>query len=453
MDGISGFAGRVITPRHDEYEQARRIWNGAIDRKPAMIARCSGTADVVAALRHARDRGLEVAVRGGGHGVGGAAVCDDGLVVDLSDLRGVEVDPAERRVTAQGGALWGDVDDDTQRYGLATTGGIVTHTGIAGLTLGGGIGWLMREHGMTVDNLTSAVVVTAEGAVAVAGECEEPELFWALRGGGGNFGVVTSFTYRLHEVGPVVLCGPVFWALEDAPEVLRAYRDFAAAAPDELTTIVKLGPAPALPIVPPELRGRLVCSISSCWSGDLSAGELALAPLRGIGTPVLDLLRPRPYGELQRLQDPTVPHGWHYYWKSGEVPALPDGLIDTLVEHTARIASPRSYTLLFQLGGAVSRVPANATAYAHRSAGFAININGVWLPQEPIADAETAWVRQLYAAVEPYQSGVYVNFLGDEGQDRVRAAYGEATYARLAEVKRRFDPDNIFHRNQNILPA
>jgi FAD/FMN-containing dehydrogenase len=449
-----GFHGQVLAPGDDAYDDARQIWNGAIDRRPALIARCTSAADVGAAVRFARERDLRIAVRGGGHGVAGHAVCDDGLVIDMSQMRGIAVDAAARTARAEAGVLWGEMDAATQAHGLATVGGIVTHTGIAGLTLGGGIGWLMRKHGTTVDNLLSAEVVTASGEVVTAGEDERPDLLWGLRGGGGNFGVVTSFEYALHPVGPQVLAGPIYHTLDDAPAVLRHYRDFIAEAPDELTTIVRLGCAPALPFIPEHLHGQPVVSIASCWAGDVDAGETALEPLRRFGTPVADALAPRPYAELQQMFDPSVPHGWHYYWKSWEVPPLADGAIDALVEQAARITSPRSYMIMFQLGGAVARVPEAATAFGQRHAGHDVNINAVWLPDDPDPERHVEWTRAASAALEPFSGGgTYVNFLGDEPQNRVRAAYGEEKYARLVELKRAYDPDNVFRLNQNIEPG
>jgi FAD binding domain/Berberine and berberine like len=447
------FAGELIAPGDAGYDETRAVWNGAIDRRPALIARCADVPDVVAALRHARERGLLVAVRGGGHGVAGQAVCDDGIVIDLSAMRAIAVDPAARTARAQGGVLWGELDAATQEHGLATVGGIVTHTGIAGLTLGGGIGWLMRRHGATVDNLLSAEVVTADGVLLHASADEHPELFWGLRGGGGNFGVVTSFAYRLHAVGPTVLAGPIYYALEDAPEVLRFYRDHVAGAPDELTTILNLRQAPPLEFLPSEMHGRPVLAVAVCWAGSIEDGERALAPLRDFGRPLVDAIGPRPYVELQQLFNPAVPHGWHYYWKSCELPPLTDGAIDTLVEHAARIASPRSYVIVFQLGGAVARVGEHETAYGQRDAAHNVNINAVWLGDDPARDEHVRWTRECFAALEPFSTGrAYVNFLGDEGQARVRAAYGEERYARLVALKRTHDPDNVFRLNQNIDP-
>ncbi len=450
---IPGFAGPVLTPEDSGYEEARAIWNGAIDRRPRYIARCTGSADVRAAVRFARDQDIAVSVRGGGHGVSGAAMCDDGLVIDLAPMKGIWVDPGGLTARAQAGVLFGELDHETQAFGLATTGGIVSHTGIAGLTLGGGIGWLMRRHGLTVDSLLSAAVVSAEGELLAASEDEDPDLLWGLRGGGGNFGVVTSFEYRLHPVGPGVLCGPVLWDLEDAPAVLRNYREFVAEAPRELTTIVRLAKIPPLPVIPEELHGRLACQIAMCYAGDPGAGERSLAPLRRFGSPLLDLVDVRPYTVLQSLNDPTVQHGWHYYWKSTDIGPLEDPVIDILVEHTAQIGSPRSYTLVFQLGGAVTDVGEDDTAYSHRNATHNININAVWLPDEPLAESETGWTRRFFSALEPHQAGVYVNFLGDEGEDRVQAAYGEKKYRRLVTLKDRYDPENFFRLNQNIPPS
>jgi FAD/FMN-containing dehydrogenase len=440
----------LIGPDDPGYDEARKVWNGAIDRRPALIARCRDPHDVVAALRLASERGLEVAVRGGGHGVAGLAVCDGGLVIDLSPMKDIAVDPGERTARAGGGVLWGELDAATQAAGLATVGGIVTHTGIGGLTLGGGIGWLMRRHGATVDNLLAAEVVTAGGSIVSADE----DLLWGLRGGGGNFGIVTSFEYRLHPVGPVVLAGPLYYALEDGPEVLRHYRDVIATAPDELTTIVNLRPAPPLPVLPEELHGRPVVAIGACWAGRPEDGEAALAPLRAFGRPLVDLIAPRPYVELQRMFDSAVPHGWHYYWKSWEVPPLTDATIDTLVEQASRITSPRSYIIVFQLGGAMARVGEHETAFGQRGDGHDVNINAVWLPGDPDADRHVEWSRETFAALEGQSAGrAYVNFLADEGADRVRAAYGEERYARLAALKREYDPDNVLRGNQNVEPA
>ena len=447
------FQGELLRPADRQYDEARKVWNGAIDRRPALIARCSGAGDVTAALELARERELPVAVRGGGHSIAGDSVCDDGLVIDLSPLRAIKIDPAARTARAGGGVLWGELDAATQARGLATVGGIVTHTGIAGLTLGGGIGWLMRRHGATVDNLLAADVVTAGGELLRASDEEHPDLFWALRGGGGNFGIVTSFEYRLHPVGPTVLAGPLYYALEDGPMVLRHYRDLIADAPDELTTILNLRMAPPLPFIPEELHGRPVVTIAVCYAGDLARGEAVLAPLRRFGSPLVDAVGPRPYVELQRMFDPSVPHGWHYHWRSWELPPLSDSAIDTLVEQAGRITSPRSYIIVFQLGGAIARVGERETAYSQRDAAHNVNINAVWLEGDPEAERHVRWVHECYAALETHAGGrAYVNFLADEGADRVRAAYGPVKHDRLVALKRRYDPANVLRGNQNISP-
>lgn len=450
---IDGFRGRLIGTDQADYDITRAVWNGAIDRRPRLIARCSGAADVVAAVRFARDHDLEIAVRGGGHNVAGTAVCDGGIVIDLSAMRAVRIDPAHRRAWVQGGALWGDVDHETQAYGLATTGGIVSHTGVAGLALGGGVGWLMRKHGVTVDNLLAVDLVTADGQRLRASEDEHPDLFWALRGGGGNFGVVTSFDFRLHGVGPTVLAGPILWDASDATQVLRFYRDFVRDAPDELGTVVRFGTAPPLPVVPEKLHWRAVVMIGTCYAGPLDDGERVLRPLRACRTPLLDLVGPTPYLGLQSALDSTVVHGWNYYWKSTHLPELHDDLIDVIAEHAFSCCSPRSYVAMFHLQGAVGRVPEGATAFGNRSASHAITLDAVWRPGEEFGDRDTAWTKQFFAALGRFRQGVYVNFLGgDEEPDRVREAYGDAVYGRLVDVKTTYDPDNVFHHNQNIRP-
>ena len=450
---IDAFRGRLISPGDVGYDTARAVWNGAIDRRPRLIARCIGAADVVAAVRFARDHNLEIAVRGGGHNVAGTAVCDDGIVIDLSAMRAVRVDPAARRAWVQGGALWGDVDRETQVHGLATTGGIVSHTGVAGLTLGGGVGWLMRTHGLTIDNLLAVDVVTADGTLLRASEDEHRDLFWALRGGGGNFGVVTAFEFRLHSVGPTVLAGPILWDASDVSAVLRTYRDFVSDAPDELGTVVRFGTAPPLPVIPEKLHWRPVVMVGACYSGPIAEGERALRALRSARTPVLDLVGPTPYVGFQSALDSTVVHGWNYYWKSTHLPELHDDLIDVIAEHAFSCSSPRSYVAMFHLKGAVSRVAEGATAFGSRLASHAMTVDGVWRPGEDFGDRDTDWARRFFAALGRFREGVYVNFLGgDEAPDRVREAYGDSNYERLVDVKTTYDPDNVFHHNQNIHP-
>jgi FAD/FMN-containing dehydrogenase len=451
------FRGELLLPTSPGYDTARRVWNGAIDRHPACIARCTGVTDVVAAVRFAREHDLEIAVRGGGHSVAGTAVCDGGLVIDLSAMRAVQVDPAGRTAWVQGGALWGDVDHETQAHGLATTGGIIGHTGVGGLTLGGGIGFLMRRHGLTVDNLLAAEVVIADGSIVRASADEHPDLFWALRGGGGNFGVVTSFLFTLHPIGPTVMAGPVFWAADDAADVLRFYRDFASKIPDELGTVVKLCSVPALPAIPEELHWRPAIAVACCYAGAVEDGERAVRVLREFGSPLIDLLSPKPYVAFQGGFDDTVLHGWHYYWKATNLAGLTDAAIAVIADHAYNANSPRSYAAMFHMGGAVARVPRDSTAYAGREIPHNIIIHGAWLPEESgeHAAAEKAWARRFLQALEPHRAGgVYVNFLdSDDDSSRVREAYGDQIYHRLAEVKAKYDPDNAFRHNKNIQPG
>ena len=453
---IDSFRGTLITPDDAAYDAARAVWNGAVNRRPGLIARCTGTADVATAVRFARANDLEIAIRGGGHNVAGSAVNDGGIVIDLSAMRTVWVDPASRTARVQGGALWGDVDHETQAHGLATTGGIVGHTGVAGLTLGGGIGFLMRKHGLTIDNLLDIELVTADGAIIRASADEHPDLFWALRGGGGNFGVATTFRFALHPVGPTVMAGPVFWAADDTTDVLRFYRDFAAAAPDELGTVVRLGTIPPLPVIPAELHWRPAIAVACCHAGAVEDGERSVRPLRLFGTPLVDLLAPTPYAAFQGALDDTVPHGWHYYWKAANLAGLSDETIAVLADHAYRANSPRSYAAMFHIGGAVARVPSDATAYAGRDVAHNIIVDAAWLPAEAVkyAATETAWARGFLHALESQRAdGVYVNFLDADDDDRVREAYGDRTYGRLAEVKATYDPDNVLHNNKNICPS
>jgi FAD/FMN-containing dehydrogenase len=450
---ISGFLGDVIAPGHDGYDDARVVWNGIVDRHPRLIARCRSTADVVAAVRHARGGNLEIAVRGGGHNVAGTAVCDDGIVIDLSAMRHVTVDPLDRTAVVEGGAVWGDVDRATQEHGLATTGGIVGHTGVGGLTLGGGIGWLMRKYGLTVDNLVEAEVVTAEGDVIRASANVHPDLFWALRGGGGNFGIVSSFRFALHPLGPTVTAGPVFWAAEDTTEVLRFYREFVGDAPDELGNVVRLGTIPPLPVVSEELHFRPAIAVASCYVGPVEEGERAVRALREFGKPLVDLVAPTQYVAHQCALDDTVPHGWHYYWKATNLTGLSDEVIDVVAEHAYAGTSPRSYAAMFHLGGAVARFPRDATAYPGRDVEHNIIIDAAWLPEQDdtVRANETAWAQRFLEALHPHRAGVYVNFLdSDDGPSRVREAYGIDMYRRLADVKAKYDPENVFHNNKNI---
>jgi FAD/FMN-containing dehydrogenase len=452
---IPGFRGDVIVPEQHDYDDARAVWNGIVDRRPRVIARCRGTADAAAAVRFARVNDLEIAVRGGGHNVAGTAVCDDGIVIDLSAMRAVSVDPVERTAFVQGGALWGDVDHETQAHGLATTGGIVGHTGVGGLCLGGGIGWLMRKHGLTVDNLVEVEVVTAEGEIIRASARDHPDLFWALRGGGGNFGVVCSFRFALHPVGPAVMAGPVFWAAEDTADVLRFYREFVTDAPDELGNVIRLGTIPPLPVIAEDLHFRPAIAVGSCYAGRVEDGERAIRALRQFGTPLVDLVGRTRYVDHQSALDDTVPHGWHYYWKATNLGALSDEVIDIVAEHAYGAISPRTYAAMFHMGGAVARVPREATAYSGRDVEHNIVIDAVWLPQEDetVGALEMAWARSFVDALQPYRAGVYVNFLDiDDDASRVHDAYGDDTYRRLADVKAKYDHENVFRNNKNIQP-
>jgi FAD/FMN-containing dehydrogenase len=445
--------GVLLRPGDDAYEVARSVWNASIDRRPALIARCTGTADVVAAVEFARDEELVVAVRGGGHNVAGNAVCDDGLVIDLSTMKGIRVDPLARTARAQGGLTWGDVDHETQTFGLATTGGLVSSTGIAGFTLGGGIGWLGRKYGLACDNLISADVVAADGRHLIASPTQHPDLLWALRGGGGNFGVVTSFEYQLHAVAPPVLAGLVFHPIERGAELLRFYRDFVAGAPDELSAYVVLRVAPPAPFLPEHVHGTAVVAIAVCYAGPLEEGEELVRPLRSFGRPLVDLIRPMPYVAWQAMFDASWEAGFQNYWKSHYLCGLGDGAVDTLLSHLASITSPLSDTKIAHLQGAVSRVGEAQTAFGNRDAPFVLNINTRWSGREE-SDKHIQWTREFFEAMEPHSTGgVYVNFLGDEGESRVRAAYGEANWERLIGLKKTYDPTNFFRLNQNIKPS
>jgi FAD/FMN-containing dehydrogenase len=455
IDGLHGLAGALrgtlLVPGDAGYDEARTIWNGEVDLRPPAIARCAGAGDVAAVVRFAAERGLPVAVRGGGHGVVGHALCEDGIVADLSGLRRVHVDPGRRIAHVGGGALWADVDGATQAHGLATTGAITSRTGVGGLTLGGGLGHLMRRCGLAVDNLVDADVVTADGHAVRVDATRDSELLWALRGGGGNFGAVTRFGLRLHEVGPTVLAGMVIHPLDAAPALLAHYRDVVGAAPDELGTVVNLRLCPPVPTVPARLHGAPVAAMVVCWTGDPD-GARCVRALRAFGRPVLDTVTTRPYAELQRMSDATVRPGNHYYWRAAEIDRLTDEVVAILVEHAARITSPISAMPIFHLGGAVGRVAADATAYGSRAARHNVEIFAGWPPGDD-RERHVAWVRGLGDALAPYTTGRYVNWLSDEGEQGVREAYGPDGMRRLAAVKRRVDPHNLYRHNHNIAPA
>jgi FAD/FMN-containing dehydrogenases len=443
--------GELIRPGDPSFDEHRKVWNGSIDRFPALIARCAGVADVISAVRFARRTGLETAVRSGGHSFPGLSVCDGGVVIDLGLMKGIRVDPEAQTVRAQAGVLIGELDRETQVFGLAVPGGIVTHTGLSGLTLGGGIGWLMRKHGLTIDQLLSVDLVTAAGELVRASRDENPDLFWGVRGGGGNFGIVTEFEFRLNPVGPIVLAGPVFWAIEDSPDLLRFYRDWIADAPDDLMTIVIHRKAPPLPYVPTELHGKPVVAVACCYAGSVEEGEKVVRPLKEFGSPVLDLCEPKPYLAHQAMFDPTFPHGRWYYFRACDVTELSDEVIDITVDHASRISSPLTAFPIWQMGGAVARVGDDESAFSGRAAGHTFNISGMTDAAEGFAE-ERDWVRNFWSALEPYHTSVYTNFLMDEGEERVREAYGADKYDRLKALKRKYDPDNFFRLNQNIPP-
>ena len=448
----TSFGGELVDPADPAYGEHRKVWNGSIDRHPTLIARCASVLDVVATVKFAREAGLPVAVRGGGHSFPGLSVCDRGVVIDLRPMSGIRVDPEARTARAGAGVLLGELDRETQAFGLSVPAGIVTHTGLAGLTLGGGIGWLTRKYGLTVDQLLSVDLVSAEGERLRASETENPELFWGLRGGGGNFGIVTEFEFRLNPVGPIVLAGPIYWPMEESQRLLRFYREWIAESPDELMTIVIHRKAPAVSFIPEEMQGKPVVSVVSCWCGEIDEGERLLAPLRRFGSPLLDLCAPKPFLEHQAMFDPSFPHGWWYYMRACDVAELSDEVIDLTAEHSSRISSPLTAFPIWQMGGAMARVGEEETAFGGRGAGHSFNITAMTEDANGF-DQEREWARGLWSALEPHHTGVYVNFLMEEGEERVRQAYGAARYDRLKALKRRYDPDNFFRLNQNIRPS
>ena len=447
----TSFRGRLILPSDPQFDEARRVWNGTIDRRPALIAQCSGAADVITAVKFAAHHGLLVAVRGGGHSIPGHSVCDGGLVIDLSAMRGVVVDPGRSTVRAQGGALWGDVDHESQAFGLATPGGVVSTTGIAGLTLGGGSqSWLIRKYANAADNLISADVVTANGEFVTANDRENADLFWALRGGGGNFGIVTSFEFQLHPVGPIVLAGGAFFSWDRLKEITEFYLDYVKTVPDELTTMLFYWSAPPAPFLPESIHGRNVAIIAACYAGPIEAGEKVVAPIRAL-KPTVDILGPLPYAALQAMFDPIVPKGICGYVKSDYFDDIPPAMVDDLVAWAERKPYAMSMGRLNHFGGAMSRIADDATPFPHRKALFAFSPDALWNKPEE-ADASVQWVKGYWQALRAYSPrGAYVNFMADEGEDRVRESY-RGNYDRLVQIKRRYDPTNLFRLNQNIKP-
>ncbi len=447
----TGFAGAVVAPDDPDYDAARAVWNGSIDARPALIAKCRTTDDIVAAVKLTRAAGVPLAVRGGGHSVAGLSTCNDGVVIDLSQMRRVEVDAERRIAIVQPGATWADLDTATAAVGLATTGGLISTTGVAGLTLGGGIGWLQRKYGLSCDNLVGADMVTADGDLVRVSESEQPDLLWGLRGGGGNFGVVSRFEFALHPV-QTVLGGLLLFPLARGQEVLTVFRDWAASAPDEASMLAAIITAPPEPFVPPALVGQKAVAILGCWCGDPDAGAAAIKPLRAQG-PAADVFGPMPYVALQGMLDGGSAKGFRNYFRGGFVADLDDRVIDVALEHGARMPSPMSQIHFHQMGGAVGRVPSDATAFSGRHAGYTYNVVSTWI--EPAEDTQhTAANRNLASALAAVSvGGAYVNFAGDTDVDRVRSLYGDEIYDRLARLKREYDPSNLFSRNQNIRPA
>lgn len=453
FDGfVASFRGEVVTADSPDYEDVRSIWNAMIDKRPAVIARCTGTADVITAVNFARENGLLTAIRGGGHNIAGSALCEGGFLIDQSALKSVHVNPRAKTAWVSPGATLGDVDHETQAFGLATSTGINSTTGIAGLTLGGGFGWLTRKYGMTVDNLISAEVVTADGQVLIASEDENADLFWGIRGGGGNFGVVTQFQFRLHEVGPEVMAGLICFAYEDSRKVFDQYRDFVAGAPDELSVWVVTRKAPPLPFIDPAWHGKEMIALAALYTGDMEEGAAAMEPLKSFATPIGEALVPFPFAGFQAVFDPLLTPGARNYWKSHDFTELNDGAIDAVIEYAGKLPSDQCEIFIAQLGGAMGRVPADATAYPHRSTKFVLNVHGRW---NDAADDEKCigWAREFFDVSAPHASGsVYVNFMTEDEADRVKAAYGP-NYDRLVELKNKYDPTNLFRLNHNIKPT
>jgi FAD/FMN-containing dehydrogenase len=444
--------GEVLDRSSAGYDAARTIWNAMIDRRPGLIVQARGAADVARTVEFARDHQLMLAVRGGGHNIAGNAVCDGGVMLDLSKMRSIRIDPQRRTAVVEPGCTLGDFDHDAQAYGLATPVGINSTTGVAGLTLGGGFGWLTRKHGLTIDNLLSADVVTADGKLVRASATENQDLFWAIRGGGGNFGVVTAFEFQLHPVGPQVLSGLIVHPFSDAKGVLEHYRGFAAQASDNVVPWVVMRKAPPLPFLPVAVHGTEVVVLAVFYAGDMAAGERELEPLRRYGKPIADVVGPHPYTGWQQAFDPLLVPGARNYWKSHNFTKIDDGLIDTLISYAGKLPSPHCEVFIGQLGGAASRVPADATAYTMRNAEFVMNVHGRW---ETAAEDEAGirWARALTADTAKYATGgVYINFVTADESDRVLAAYGP-NYGRLAAIKHKYDPQNLFRMNHNITPA
>ena len=446
------FRGDVLRAGEAGYDEVRQIWNAMIDRRPGLIARCSSTEDVVQAVKFGRDQNLLVSVRGGGHNIAGNAVSDGGLMIDLSPMKRVQVDPIARRATVEPGCTLADFDAAAQAHGLATPLGINSTTGVAGLTLGGGFGWLSRKYGMTVDNLLSADVVLADGSQVHASDTENQELFWGLRGGGGNFGIVTRFEFQLHPVGPNVLAGLIAFPFAQAKSVLTHFARFTETAPDELSVWMVTRKAPPLPFLPPDVHGQEIVVLALCYAGDPAEGEKLIEPLRGFGTVLGEKVGVMPYAAWQQAFDPLLAKGARNYWKSHNFTRLSDGAIDAIIEYAGMLPSPQCEIFIATIGGQTTRVAPEAMAYSSRDANYVMNVHGRW---ETAAEDERgkAWARGFFAKAKPFASnGAYINFMTEEETDRIASAYGP-TYKRLAELKKRYDPTNFFRMNQNIKPA
>jgi FAD/FMN-containing dehydrogenase len=444
--------GRIVLPGDPDYDEVRKIWNAMIDRRPAAIVQCAEADDVPYAISFARENGLDISIRGAGHNIAGNALCDNGVMIDFSTMRDVRVDPGKRRAYVEPGATLAVFDKATQAHGLATPVGINSTTGISGLTLGGGFGWLTCKYGLTIDNLVSADVITADGMKIRASENENADMFWAIRGGGGNFGVVTQYEFRLYPVGPEILAGLVVFPFKQAKQVLTRYREFVESAPEELSVWAVLRKAPPLPFLPEVVHGKEVVVLAIFYAGDITQGKKMIEPLRGFGDPHGEHIGAQPYAEWQKTFDPLLTPGARNYWKSHNFTDLSDDALNSMIEFAGKLPTPQCEIFLALIAGAANRVPADATAYAHRDARFVLNVHGRW---DKAAEDERciAWARAFFKATAPYSSaGTYVNFMTEDEGDRVAAAYG-ANYARLVQIKKQYDPENVFHLNQNIKPS
>lgn len=445
--------GKVILPGDKEYDDQRKMWNGMVDRRPSLIVQCMDESDVIQAVNFGRENNLLTAVRGGGHNVAGLGTCDDGMMIDLSLMKSIRVDKESSTAYVQGGATWGDFDQATQPFALSSTGGLVSTTGVGGFTLGGGIGWLLRKYGLTVDNLLEVEMVLASGEKVKANTNDHADLFWAIRGGGGNFGIVTTFVFRLNTVGPEVYGGALFYPASEAPEILRFYRDWIKSTPEELTTLIALATAPPEPFIPAQYQGTSMIAVALCYSGKVEEGEAVIKPLRDFKSPAIDLAAPVPYINLQQMFDGSVPKGIRSYWRSENLPELNDDIVRVLCDMAFKIASPFSAVHIHHLEGAVKKTDNDAMAYASRDTPFILNVIAAWM-DPPEDEKHIGWVKDFSREISPFISGKsYLNFMGNEGENRVKAAFGEKKYARLVEIKNKYDPQNFFRVNQNIKPS